>query len=289
MNLFKKSFRRAVNFSCVALCLGYSALCLGADLTPQLSSPAASGTSDDPYCTVTGDALKFMSPGTRKMASILEKLAQTANPRGNPFLNRERAQMYQEDLLLSTNDSKIVLTRAQMGIELLNAGEPLRAIEIFQGIQNLRRDHPSEAGTRFLAEVSGYEALANLRIGEQENCLTNHNILSCIFPIQSGGVHQVQRGSRKAIQILEDQLRRSPRDRKNVWLLNIAYMTVGEYPDKVPLAWRIPPEVFKSEHEMKPFTDIAGNLGLDVNDLAGGTITEDFDGDGYLDILIYFW
>ena len=62
-------------------------------------------------------------------------------------------------------------------------------------------------------------------------------------------------------------------------------MTVGEYPDGVPARWRIDPKVFASEYDLKRFTDVAGGLGLDVDDLAGGVIAEDFDGDGYLDLM----
>ena len=39
-----------------------------------------------------------------------------------------------------------------------------------------------------------------------------------------------------------------------------------------------------SDH-IKPFLDIAG-LGMNVNNMAGGSIVEDFDNDGYLDIVV---
>ncbi|HET6373206.1 MAG TPA: CRTAC1 family protein, partial [Candidatus Polarisedimenticolia bacterium] len=70
------------------------------------------------------------------------------------------------------------------------------------------------------------------------------------------------------------------------WLLNIAYMTLGEYPAGVPAEWLIEPAVFASEGEIKRFTDIAGSLGLDVDDLAGGSIVDDFDNDGFLDVMV---
>src|SRR5207245_399253 len=69
------------------------------------------------------------------------------------------------------------------------------------------------------------------------------------------------------------------------WLINMAYMTVGEWPDGVPPPWLIPPEAFKSDTEVKQFVDVAPGLGLDINDLAGGAIADDFDQDGYLDIM----
>ena len=63
------------------------------------------------------------------------------------------------------------------------------------------------------------------------------------------------------------------------WLLNVAEMTVGDYPTNVPPQWLIPPRVFQSDFELKRFPDVAADLGLDVEGLAGGCIVEDFDGD----------
>jgi hypothetical protein len=109
-----------------------------------------------------------------------------------------------------------------------------------------------------------------LRLGEQENCLNNHNADSCLLPIQGGGVHKQTRGSRNAIQVLQDLLDTQPSPYA-AWLLNIAYMTLGEYPDQVPAQWRIPPEVFKSDYDLPRFPDVAGQLGLDTDDYAGGS------------------
>jgi hypothetical protein len=71
-----------------------------------------------------------------------------------------------------------------------------------------------------------------------------------------------------------------------MWLLNIAYMTLGEYPAKVPQQWLIPNlDKDNSGYSVKPFTDIAPNLGLNKRNMAGGTIIDDFNNDGYLDIV----
>src|SRR5439155_20335207 len=103
--------------------------------------------------------------------------------------------------------------------------------------------------------------------------------------IQGSGIHKIQDGSRGAIRLLSELLKERPDELGARWLLNIAYMTVGEYPDKVPAPWLIPPKAFESEYDIKRFHDVAGALGLDVNELSGGSIIEDFDGDGYLDIM----
>src|ERR1051326_4971846 len=58
--------------------------------------------SDDSYCTVTGEALKFMAPSTRKMAGLLERIAQTPDPTANTFVNPKRADLYPKQPQLTT-------------------------------------------------------------------------------------------------------------------------------------------------------------------------------------------
>ena len=92
-----------------------------------------------------------------------------------------------------------------------------------------------------------------------------------------------------AIGVLTDVLELDSTHRAAQWLLNIAYMTVGGYPEEVPGAHTIPPRAFESDVEMPPFNNIAPVLGLDTFDLSGGAIADDFDNDGYLDIVTSTW
>src|SRR6185503_4547972 len=73
------------------------------------------------------------------------------------------------------------------------------------------------------------------------------------------------------------------------WLLNVAAMTLGKYPAGVPESLRIPPSVFESEAPFPKFSEMGTKVGLGANSLAGGTITEDFDGDGLLDVMLSDW
>lgn len=230
-----------------------------------------------------------MAPSTVKMAGLLDKITSRADPLAVPILNLERAQAFARLLETATNREDIVELRIRVGAELLNGGATRAAIDKFTEIEKLYRADSRVFGTKWWADIRHMHALAWLRLGEQENCLEQHNADSCILPISSEGVHRKQAGSRKAIEILEEQLQLVPRDRKGAWLLNLAYMTVGEYPDKVPQGWRITPQAFRSDYDIKQFEDVAMNLGLDVNDYAGGTVTEDFDADGDLDILMTDW
>src|SRR6059036_1106936 len=124
-----------------------------------------------------------------------------------------------------------------------------------------------------------------MRLGEQENCVAHHGIDSCLVPIKGTGLHTVTRGSRSAIREFTAVLETRPDDLGARWLMNIATMTLGEYPDKVPAKWRIPPKVFASEYDIKRFYDIAPGLGLAIQGHAGGAILDDFDGDGFLDVM----
>ena len=58
-------------------------------------------------------------------------------------------------------------------------------------------------------------------MGEQENCLINHNADSCLFPIQAGGVYKLPHGPRGAVGVLTELLEKFPGDLRARWLLNI--------------------------------------------------------------------
>jgi hypothetical protein len=134
-----------------------------------------------------------------------------------------------------------------------------------------------------------HRAVALLRLGEQENCRINHNGESCLFPLSPAAYHTLPRGSRGALVLLQEHLTEFPDDLGARWLLNVAHMTLGEYPGQVPPRFLIPPKVLASEYSLPRFPDVAGALGLDVIDQAGGVIMDDFDNDGLLDLVVSAW
>ncbi|HSJ69563.1 MAG TPA: FG-GAP-like repeat-containing protein, partial [Anditalea sp.] len=174
---------------------------------------------------------------------------------------------------------------------LLYSGRTMEAIEIFKEFYDIKKNTYTVVGLSDQEEASidKFLALSYLRLGEQENCLHHHSSASCIIPIREEGYHQLRFGSSEAIKIYEEILAGMPWDLESKWLLNIAYMTLGEYPERVPKEFLIPEAVFKSEYPLQPFTDIAPQLGLDVNQLSGGSIVDDFNNDGYLDIVVSSW
>ncbi len=107
-----------------------------------------------------------------------------------------------------------------------------------------------------------------------------------MLPLRGGGVHRWREPSRQAIGILTNVLAEFPGSLAARWLLNVASMTVGEYPDQVPARWLIPPSVFASEVAFPRFREAAPAAGLAPNELSGGSVVDDFDGDGLLDVMV---
>jgi hypothetical protein len=137
------------------------------------------------------------------------------------------------------------------------------------------------------ANLGALLGVIHLRRGETENCLECLGPSSCIFPIAPEAVHQRPSGSREAIRHFTTYLEERPDDLGVRWLLNVAYMTLGEYPDKVPAKDLIPLEPFRSRRDVGRFENVAPKVGLGVRgaNMAGGSLFDDFDGDGLPDLV----
>lgn len=223
------------------------------------------------------------------MVERLAKIRETADPSAFSNLNRRYAEQLGGALAAEANLQRRVMLRYQLAVQLLKAGKTEQAIGEFKAMEDSLAGAGLKLDGQRRVELRMLRATAHLRMGEQENCLLNHNNESCILPLTPKAFHKSPRGSRAAIGLLAEQLTEFPQDSGARWLLNLAYMTLGEYPDQVPPQWRIPSRVFDSEYALPRFPDIAGDLGLDVDDLAGGSLLEDFDNDGYLDVVVSAW
>ena len=226
----------------------------------------------------------YQGPGTKRMAERLEKIAREADPHKDEFLNDERARLIEASFDRQTN-APTIDAETFLGMELLKAGRSQEAVQEFERVgrelaQKKVKLHPDS-----FRELLSNVGIAYLRVGEQTNCLFNHSPEACLLPITGGGIHKDPTAAREAIKVFSDLLKRFPDDLRARWLLNIGYMTVGEYPDNVPPQWLIPPQVFQSDYDIKRFTNVAAGLGLNVDALSGGAIVDDFDGDGYLDLM----
>jgi hypothetical protein len=232
---------------------------------------------------------KPMDEGTRRMAARINDIYDRAHPASMAFLSDRFAALIEQSLGLATNAQQRLRMQFALGIQLLQAGRTEDALKTYQGIEDAVARMGGTLEGEGRVNLRMRKALANLRLGEQENCLVNHHAESCLFPLGAAAQHRLPRGSRAALPLLLEQLREFPQDLGSQWLLNLAYMTLGEHPQKVPPQWLIPLDVFASEYPLPKFPDVAGRLGVDVDDIAGGVVLDDFDNDGRLDLAASSW
>jgi hypothetical protein len=201
--------------------------------------------------------------------------------RPDPHLAR-----YFRHLDKETGPRAVAFVAAQSAYESLLAGDTRAAVEHFREAKETALAHPEEFDGNFLPVVRAYLAISFFRLGEQSNCCATYGPMSCLLPIKGSGVHRDEEGSRAAIAEYLELLESNPGDVTARWLLNIAYMTVGEHPAKVPARWLIPASVFSSADAFPRFTNIAPSLELGPAALAGGCVMDDFNGDGLPDLFI---
>lgn len=228
-------------------------------------------------------------------ASMVNLLADinhnTANE--NPYIGDGSLPLLRTDLVnLPTNrtspESRIRLL-TQLGDEELRVGHNKRATECLEEAYNLLPQDGARVPEDLREMVTMRLAVANLRLGETENCVHCTTGESCLFPIRGEGVHEKPESSRNALKYLEIVLAKNPHNLTARWLLNVAYMTIGEYPAAVPEKYLIPPEAFESDEVFPRFVNISTELGLNTFSLCGGTIVDDFNDDGFLDIMTSTW
>jgi len=223
------------------------------------------------------------------MAERLAALGRQVRAEDSTFFSDRRVEMFRRQVE-QTKDLRLLLDlRGKLAGELLRSGRSEEALREFEDTHQLAARNGFALSPQHQATYETQRALCHLRIAEQQNCQHHHNPESCLFPIRGGGVHQLAGGSRAAADILAALLDSNPDDLRARWLLNVAHMTLGEYPEKVPGRWLMPPRLFESEHDIKRFPNVAGALGLEAEGLAGGAIVEDFDGDGFLDVATSSW
>ncbi len=237
-----------------------------------------------PGCTTNTDR------GTKEMAAILEAVAAEtdAYPRSNAHANKARVRALRA-VIPPADPVERVHYESLLGQELLRSGDSEAAIAQFSAILDTIDAAPDLFNDAYRLGVMDHLALSYLRLGEQENCVANPNTERCLLPISSGGVHTLKRGSRAAMAVYSDILASDPGDFNSLWLLNLASMTLGEYPEGVPQPWRIPPQALEAEDDVGRFVDIARLLGVDVMGLSGGVVMEDLSGNGHLDIMASSW
>lgn len=139
----------------------------------------------------------------------------------------------------------------------------------------------------YLQETLG---VSYLHLAEMENGAYRNSGSIDIFPPMDTHSHfKKQENSKLAIQYFQSYLEQKPEDLEVRWLLNLAYVTLGQYPAGVPAKYLIPESAFAPKdgdsQGIGRFTDVAPAAGLNAFKSSGGIIVDDFDNDGLLDVM----
>ena len=173
--------------------------------------------------------------------------------------------------------------RMSLSIEALRLGKEQEAIDFLMEAHALK---PS-------VQIAFLLGMSHMRMAETQNCCLQPVRESCIMPFAPEAVHPDTYGAEQAIKWFTVVLE-SPGVDANmrlgaVWLINVAYMALGRYPDDVPEAFLIPEKAFESDIPFPRFENVASALGVDSFNLSGGAVVDDFDNDDDLDILTTTW
>ncbi len=242
-------------------------------------------------CGGNGPAAPERPASHTRMVALLDQLA-TQSGIDNPFFGQQRLTNLRAELQAAGAKAPWRL-RWETAMAELEQGHERDAIDLLAATREalvrgeLETDHAGKIGTSF------HLAMAYLRLGETENCCKLPNQERCILPIHGQGEHSAREGSQRAVEYFAEVLRNTPPDDywhyAAAWLLNIAHMTLGSWPDGVPADVRLPASAFAPEGPWTRWPNVAAKAGIDVNGTAGGIVVEDFDGDEWLDVVVSEW
>ena len=153
---------------------------------------------------------------------------------GSPRFGRSYDQLHLDSPPTQEQTLEKASLEQSIGLLYMYEGKFLEAAVLARegaGDQPGSRTSPPRSGTGCMALLG----IVALRRGEIENCLECVGPSSCIFPIAREAVHQQPVGLARGDPSGSRPTWRSGRgDLRVRWLLNLAYMTLGEYPEKVP-------------------------------------------------------
>jgi len=218
--------------------------------------------------------------GHARMIAILDSIRQHADPLTHLNVNIRMVELL-EQKMKSAPANELMTIKFNYAVELLKCGKNEESILHFKEMIQMNGDKLTEQ-TKILYE---FLALGYMRIGEQVNCINTHTPESCVMPISGEGLYKMTSGPENAIKVYQHILDVFPDDLQTRWLFNLAYMTLGKWPQEVPKSQLLPTSIFKPNGNIR-FEDVAIPTGLDARGLSGGVCLEDFDNDGDIDVFV---
>lgn len=246
--------------------------------SPTVQSSSRQSTHKPQQATRSPGHLRMVS----RLADIQSRVAEKNLWLGDRAVRQVEAKLAELPDEPSATKAKLLL---RLGVEELRLGRERRAIEHCSAALNMIS---ADQTTKDLATF--WLGVCFMRLGETQNCCNRNTPESCILPIRGEGIHSDREGSEQAIhyfmEVLKNAKPGSSDHHRAKWLLNIAHMTIASYPDGVPPEYLVEPSTFESEQPFPRFVNVASQLALNTLSLCGGAIADDFDNDGFLDLVV---
>jgi hypothetical protein len=239
-----------------------------------------SACSDEPEKVLTADQIE---PGTAGMVKALAYFKANVVETQTFLIQEEQKEKWWRRKEKS-DDYELIQSYRSI-VDVLATGDIQKGIDLLDSVRAEMQKGSLPKSPMAEFKFSELTAVAWLRLAEVNNCIDNHGNETCIFPIQGDGIYTTTDATLKAIAYLEEGLRVRENHPGLRWLLNLAHMTIDQYPDSVPGEWLIPPEALASDTLLPAFKNKASQLGLDVDSHSGGAIMDDFNNDGFLDVI----
>jgi len=222
----------------------------------------------------------------QRMGQRLRKIFESNDWKADPNKQAERATYYAQLLKQLTKLGDRTTVALELANEQLRIGESSASITTLEDLGKQLADAKLTLPANIDQQLHRELALAYLRLGEQENCLAMHVPTACLYPLDKAARHEIKRGAEGAVREYTWLLQHVPDSYLYRWLLNIAYQQLGRYPQDVPPEWLVPESLSASEYDIGYFPNVAMLAGFDIATRSGGAQVEDFDGDGYLDVIV---
>jgi tetratricopeptide (TPR) repeat protein len=215
----------------------------------------------------------------RNLQSVCEVRTQTLT-HAVDYLKR-LLDLNDPDSYAATRPEEVGRVRFSLAQLLAYQGQVELAIEQWLDAYKFATSHAPQ----MIPELEEVLGTAYLHKSEMENDVYRKPGDRCLFPPLKPIRYQKTADSEKAVYYLTRFLEKKPDAQEVRWLLNLAYMTLGKYPAGVPAKYLIAPSVFESKENIGRFVDVAPVAGLNSFSMAGGVIVDDFDNDGWFDIV----
>ncbi len=241
------------------------------------------------FCTAATGAAPGVQSSHQKMITLLARLAET-RPYGFDFVGDVAGLRAALDAL---PDDAADLQRAgllgSLGASEFEGGIE-GGIEHMQAAFDLAGRVPTVDSSRLTVAIAYQLGVAHFREAQVRECVTERHDRSCIVALPTSARYvseAAKRSARSAVSffryVLDHSESNSPRYVASMWILNLAAMGAGE---SIPAQHRIDPQKFYTGAAFPFFENVAASAGFDAAGYAGGVIADDFDNDGFLDLMV---